>query len=65
MKRDAAITASLDDSVRVAVGLPVSAEGDYFVGDGSKDAGEEFLAHNIPPTAQPGLPGNQRTVPAA
>lgn len=58
MKRDAAVTALLADPVRVAAGLPVGDEGDYFVGDAGnlgKDVGEGILDRNSPPDAQPGV----------
>jgi hypothetical protein len=58
MKRDAAVTATLDDPVRLAAGLPVGEEGDYFVGgtpSWDKDVGEGIPDHNIPPAARPGL----------
>lgn len=58
MKRDTAVTAALDDAVRLAAGLPVGDEGGYFVGDAGdwgRDVGEGILDYNTPPAAQPGI----------
>ena len=58
MKRDPQGTASRLDSIREAVGLPVGAEGGYFVSAGGHAGQEEggwVLDFNHPPTGQPGL----------
>ena len=58
MKRDAAVTATLADPVRLAAGLPVGAEGEYFVGGApnwGKDTGEGIVEHNTPPASHPDL----------
>lgn len=59
MKRDAAKTERREDPTRVAAGLPVGADGGYFVGaDGAM--GQEYGADDVvdgngPPEGQPGL----------
>lgn len=58
MRRDAAITATLPDSLRDAVGLPVGEDGAYFVGSThnfGQDNTPGILDYNSPPTGQPGL----------
>ena len=58
MKRDASVAAALPDPCRVAAGLPIGAEGGYFVGGGGH-AGQgsdgSILEYNHPPAGQPGL----------
>lgn len=58
MKRDSQKAMELEDPVRLAVGLPIGLEGDYFVG-GSGLAGQDrdasVINHNDPPDTQPGL----------
>jgi hypothetical protein len=58
MKRDAAITATMDDPTRIAVGLPVGVDGEYFVGasrDFGQDHSPDILNYNDEPATQPGL----------
>lgn len=58
MKRNAAITATLPDPVRKAVGLDVGPQGDYFVGDddpASAGVSEGIVDYNEPPDDQPSL----------
>ena len=65
MKRDEAITATRPDPVRKAVGLPVGAQGEYFVGEGGpfgqvlglggRGQGQGVLDNNSSPETQPGL----------
>lgn len=66
MVRDKKITETRPDPVREAVGLPVGAQGGYFVGAAGDNAGQEdmmgkrnpstgILDHNGPPSGQPGL----------
>lgn len=68
MKRDPKATERLEDSLRVAVGLPVGVEGGYYVGPaGDNGQGGMFrprrtpedrggiLDSNSPPEGQPGL----------
>lgn len=57
-KRDAAKTAERADSLRIAVGLPVGVEGEFFVGEtgfAGQDKGADALDYNKPPSTQPGL----------
>lgn len=55
MKRDEKVAATLSDPVREAVGLPVGAEGAYFVG-GSGCAGQDRDASVIDGNTPPGQP---------
>jgi hypothetical protein len=58
MKRDATIAEGLADPVRLAVGLPIGAEGGYYVGAGGwagQDTDSSVTNHNSPPSGQPGL----------
>lgn len=59
MRRDATITETLPDPIRLAVGLPVGKEGGYFVGSpapsGQDWGGDGVVDHNTPPEDQPGL----------
>lgn len=58
MKRDAKLTAELDDVVRLAAGLPVGEEGEYFVGslaNYGQDRTPDVVDYNQPPAEQPGL----------
>ncbi len=60
MTRDATITATLPDPLRLAVGLPVGVDGGYYVGSTAM-AGQDWtpspgvLSNNAPPSGQPGL----------
>ena len=51
MRRNPAVTNTLSDPVREAVGLPVGPEGRNYVGSSL----EGVLDHNDPPVGQPGL----------
>jgi hypothetical protein len=58
MRRDKAKARLLPDPVRQAVGLPVGAEGGYFVGGGGyggQEHDDSVLDYNSPPKGQPGL----------
>ena len=58
MIRNEFVTAGRDDPKRIAVGLPVGKDGQYFVGEGGfmgQDGGEDVLDQNRPPPGQPGL----------
>lgn len=58
MARNAKITATRPDPLRHAVGLPVGAGGDFFVGEtgyAGQDNGPDVIDHNNPPRGQPGL----------
>jgi hypothetical protein len=56
VKRNPAATELLPDPLRLAVGLPVGPDGDYFVGSPeSVDWDPDILDHNAPPSGQPGL----------
>ncbi len=58
MRRDPAKARLLSDPIRIAVGLPVGEEGEYFVGgkgDGGQDEDDSILDYNEPPGDQPGL----------
>lgn len=58
MKRDSKKAMNLADPVREAAGLPVGAEGEYFVGGiGSFGQGRDVsvIDGNLPPKTQPGL----------
>jgi hypothetical protein len=57
LKRDPVVAASLDDPVRVAAGLPIGAEGEYFVGHAGnwgKESVEGAIVPYAPPASQPG-----------
>jgi hypothetical protein len=58
MQRNAEITATYPDPVRLAVGLPIGEEGGYFVGD-TENFGQnntpDVTDYNNPPEGQPGL----------
>lgn len=58
MNRKEAVAAKLQDSVRIAAGLPVGKDGAYFVG-GKEDFGqghdESIANYNTPPSGQPSL----------
>ena len=58
MKREESRAKALPDPHREAVGLPVGAEGEFFVG-GAGFAGQgndlSVINHNRPPSSQPGL----------
>lgn len=58
MKRDADKAALLPDPERIAVGLPIGKDGEYFVG-GKGHAGQDhdksIIEYNNPPSTQPGL----------
>jgi len=61
MKRDASKTAELDDPQRVAVGLPVGTDGEFYVGTdwGRPTYGQtrtdDIVDYNSPPSTQPSL----------
>jgi len=58
MKRDEGKAALLPDPLRLAVGLDVGREGEYFVGSGEnygQDRTPDILDFNGPPMYQPGL----------
>lgn len=58
MQRDATVTAKRSDAARECVGLPVGADGGYFVGEGGsfgQGRGDGILDYNRPPAGQPGL----------
>jgi hypothetical protein len=58
MKRSEVVAARLQDPVRVATGLPVGEEGEFFVGAGGmagQDRDESVVDYNRPPKTQPGL----------
>lgn len=58
MKRNPAMTEALQDELRVAVGLPVGEDGEYFVGTGDRfgqDRTGDVVDYNRPPASQPGL----------
>ncbi len=58
MRRDPAKARLLSDPLRIAVGLPVGEEGEYFVGGegyGGQDRDASILDYNWPPGTQPGL----------
>lgn len=58
MRRNPKITATMEDKLREAVGLPVGPEGDFYVGD-TKDLGQnhtsDIVDYNNEPSAQHGL----------
>jgi hypothetical protein len=58
MKRDAVIAETLDDPVRIAAGLPIGEDGEFFIGaDGFKGQTDDASVqeYNCPPENQPGL----------
>ena len=58
MKRDAEIAATLPDPIREAVGLPIGAEGEYFVGGGDfmgQEHDASVVAYNTEPSSQASL----------
>ncbi len=57
MARDAIKATRLPDPVREAVGLPIGAQGGYFVGAGEygQDGQGSIVDYNKPPAGQPGL----------
>jgi hypothetical protein len=58
VKRDPKICANMKDDLRIAVGLDVGVEGDYFVGGGGfagQERDESVVEYNYPPNGQPGL----------
>lgn len=58
MKRNARLLEGVADPARVAVGLPLGADGGYFVGGGGfagQDHDASVVDHNMPPAGQPGL----------
>lgn len=58
MRRDPALLAGRPDPVREAAGLPVGAEGQYYVGSTAsfgQDHTPDVVEYNDPPVGQPGL----------
>lgn len=58
MKRDATVALTLPDPVRVAAGLPIGTDGEYFVGAAGfmgQDRDASVLDYNAYPPSQPGL----------
>ena len=58
MQRDASLAADRPDPVREAAGLPVGAEGGYFVGstdNWGQERSVDVLDYNQPPAGQPSL----------
>lgn len=58
IKRDAAKTALRPDPLRLAVGLPVGVEGEFFAGEAGyagQDKSDDQIDYNSPPSTQPGL----------
>jgi hypothetical protein len=64
MKRNAVIAESLPDPLRIAVGLPIGVDGEYFVGvpvtkrdhwGGLDDKDASVINYNDEPSTQPGL----------
>ena len=58
MNRDAEIASKIDDPIRVAAGLPIGDNGEYFVngrGFCGQDEDESVKESNHPPAGQPGL----------
>ena len=53
MKRDSNFTATYDDPLREAVGLPIGDFAEYYVGTNEDSCG--ILNYNEPPPSQPGL----------
>ena len=63
MKRHVAGLEKYPDPFRVAVGLPLGIQGEYFVGTEEGIDGPSILDYNQPPDTQPGL--NMQWVPNA
>jgi len=58
MQRDAAKAEQRPDPIRLAAGLPIGVEGEFFVGEEGfmgQGHGPDILDGNYPPTTQPGL----------
>jgi len=58
MKRNAKKAEKLDDPIRIAAGLPIGVEGEYFVGAKGcmgQDEDSSVTDGNYPPSTQPGL----------
>lgn len=59
MKRNAKKAEKLSDSVRIAAGLPIGIQGEYFVGNAEcyfgQDNDESVVEYNDPPDTQPSL----------
>src|SRR5262245_61818938 len=58
MKRDATKLADVPDPKRIAVGLPLGIDAEYFVGyenDHGQDHDISIVSYNGPPAEQPGL----------
>jgi len=58
MNRDAEIASKIDDPIRIAAGLPIGDNGEYFVngrGFCGQDDDESVKESNHPPAGQPGL----------
>lgn len=58
MKRDSGVAESFSDPIRIAVGLPIGVEGEFFVGN-TEDSGQvrdkSVIDYNKPPSTQPSL----------
>ena len=58
MARDSSIAEKMPDSKRIAVGLPIGVDGEYFVGSLSfcgQDNDKSVMRYNDPASTQPGL----------
>jgi hypothetical protein len=56
IKRNAKLVKKFEDPLRVAVGLPIGDEGEYFVAGGSNpERSRDIINYNDPPAGQPGL----------
>lgn len=58
MVRDANVAEAMPDAARLAVGLPIGPDGEYFVGGTGhygQDDDESVVDYNEPPPGQPGL----------
>ena len=58
MKRDPIAALTIPDPLRVAVGLPLGVEGEYFAGGkgyAGQDTDNSILDYNSPPARQPSL----------
>lgn len=67
MQRNATVTETMPDPVRLAVGLPIGKQGGYFVGHAGRDRTPDVTEYNESPSGQPGLwcqwtPNNDGTV---